>query len=136
MEKRLVIWQKKAQKAFDAQMLWYYLNTNKQFAATYFKNITATVKHIQRCHLSDGWKKKKGSGFTVHSHRILNVVYYIGITTRNCILLIYYSRHVIVSVFLSSSFQRVPSNKQNMTQKDFAACHLSIPTPTMTIVRR
>lgn len=46
MGKRLVIWQKKAQKAFDAQMFWYYLNTNEQFAATFFKNTTATVKHL------------------------------------------------------------------------------------------
>ncbi len=28
---------KKAQKAFDAQMLWYYLNTNRQFADTFLK---------------------------------------------------------------------------------------------------
>ena len=48
MEKYLVIWQRKAQRAFDNQMFWYYLNANKQFAATFFRNITETVSRISK----------------------------------------------------------------------------------------
>ncbi len=46
MEKHLIIWQKKAQKAFNDQMFWYYEHTNSQFAATFMENIIETVRQI------------------------------------------------------------------------------------------
>ncbi len=48
MGERVVIWQKKAKTAFNNQLFWYYLNTNKQFAATFFRNITETVSRISK----------------------------------------------------------------------------------------
>lgn len=60
MEKYLVIWQRKAQRAFDNQMLWYYLNANKQFAATFFRNITETVERISEMPSIGQLEKEEG----------------------------------------------------------------------------
>lgn len=85
MEKYLVIWQRKAQRAFDNQMLWYYLNANKQFAATFFRNITETVERISEMPSIGQLEKEEGKKSIVHSFLILNAVYYIGTMITNYI---------------------------------------------------
>ncbi len=96
MGKYLVIWQKKAQRSFDEQMLWYYLNANKQYATTFFRNITKTISHISR--MPSIGRPEKENGERVYrsfpSHPKCRILYWYNDTELHIVDLLFASRSI------------------------------------------